>query len=292
MIGLKRGTVELCEHEKEWEVEAQNTIVRLRKILGDVIKDIQHVGSTSIFTIKAKPIIDIALAVDDFDDILAFEKELRDDGFYYRPNAQASLRNQLLFACGNYYDGSGDLQTHFIHVVLTGSMDWINYINFRDYLNSTPTVAKAYEDLKVSLAKEVPIDSGREKYLKGKHDFIVYTLRKALVNSFLGKTVDISIDRPIGSVHPKHDDIIYPVNYGYIPNVLGGDGEELDVYLLGVDTPVKEYTARIIGIVHRRNDVEDKLVAAPEGMSFTVEEIAEAVRFQEQYYDSEVEVLL
>lgn len=170
-------------------------------------------------------------------------------------------------------------------------MDWINYINFRDYFNSTPTVAKAYEDLKVSLAKESPIDSGREKYLKGKHDFIVYTLRKALVNSFLGKTVDISIDRPMGSIHPKHDDIVYLVNYGYIPNVIGGDGEELDVYLLGVDTPVKEYAARIIGIVHRRNDVEDKLVAAPEGMSFTVEEIAEAVRFQEQYYDSEVEVL-
>ena len=95
----------------------------------------------------------------------------------------------------------------------------------------------------------------------------------------------------MGSIHPKHDDIVYLVNYGYIPNVIGGDGEELDVYLLGVDTPVKEYAARIIGIVHRRNDVEDKLVAAPEGMSFTVEEIAEAVRFQEQYYDSEVEVL-
>ena len=233
---------------------------------------------------------DIALAVDDFEDILAFEKELRDDGFYYRPNAQASLRNQLLFACGNYYDGSGDIQTHFIHVVLTDSMDWINYINFRDYLNSTPTVAKAYEDLKVSLAEQAPIDGGREKYLKGKHDFIVYTLRKALVNSFLGKTVTISIDRPMGSIHPKHRDLIYPINYGYIPNVIGGDGEELDVYLLGVDTPVKEYTARIIGIIYRRNDVEDKLVAAPEGMLFTAKEITAAVRFQEQYYESEVEV--
>lgn len=116
------------------------------------------------------------------------------------------------------------------------------------------------------------------------------TLRKAPVKSYLGKIVDISIDRPIGSVHPKHDDIIYPINYGFIPKVLGGDGEELDVYLLGVDTPVKEYSARIIGIVHRHNDVEDKLVAAPEGISFTVEEITEAVRFQEQYYDSEIEV--
>ena len=59
MIGLKRGTVKLCEHEKEWEIEAQNTISRLKKILGNVIKDIQHVGSTSILSIKAKPIIDI-----------------------------------------------------------------------------------------------------------------------------------------------------------------------------------------------------------------------------------------
>ena len=75
-----------------------------------------------------------------------------------------------------------------------------------------------------------------------------------------------------------------------IPKVLGGDGEELDVYLLGVDAPVKEYAARIIGIVHRRNDVEDKLIAAPEGRNFTVEEIMEAVRFQEQYYDSEIEI--
>lgn len=292
MIGLKRGTVQLCEHKKEWEIEAQNTIARLKEILGDVIKDIQHVGSTSILTIKAKPIIDIAVAVDEFDDILVYEKELKDAGFYYRPNAQASLRDQLLFACGNFYDGTGELQTHFIHVVLTGSMDWINYINFRDYLNKTPSAAKAYEDLKVSLAQQAPVDSGREKYLKGKHDFIVYTLRKALVNSYLGKTVTIKIERPIGYMHQKKNyTLTYPINYGYIPGIIGGDGEELDVYLLGVDIPLSEFTGKIIGIVHRHNDIEDKLVMAPEGMSFTAEEIADAVRFQEQYYESEIKIL-
>ena len=290
MIGLKRGMVKLCEHEKEWEMEAQNTISRLKQILGDVIKDIQHVGSTSIPSIKAKPIIDIALAVDDFDDILGFEKELKNAGFYYRPNAQVMIKNQLLFACGNFYKGTGDLQTHFIHVVRTNSMDWINYINFRDYLNNTPSVAKEYEDLKVSLALQVPTDSGREMYLKGKHDFIVYTLRKALVKSYLGKTVNIKIDRPIGSIHPNHPDLIYPMNYGYIPNVFGGDGKELDVYLLGIDVPVEEYTARIIGIVYRHNDVEDKLVAAPEGFNFDQIKISEAVLFQEQYYESEIEI--
>ena len=290
MIGLKRGTVKLCEHEKEWEIEAQNTISRLKKILGNVIKDIQHVGSTSILSIKAKPIIDIAVAVDDFNDILALEKELKDEGFYYRP--QSDLGGQLLFASGSLYEGTGDLQTHFIHVVRTNSMDWMNYINFRDYLNSTPPVAKEYEALKVSLALQAPIDSGREKYLKGKHDFIVYTLRKALVKSYLGKTVDIKIDRPIGCVHKKEKySLTYPINYGYIPSVIGGDGEELDVYLLGVDKPVTEYRVKIIGIAHRENDIEDKLIAAPVGLNFTKEEIEQAINFQEQYYETHIEII-
>ena len=144
--------------------------------------------------------------------------------------------------------------------------------------------------MKVSLALQAPIDSGREKYLRGKHDFIVYTLRKALVKSYLGKIVHIKIDRPIGSVHPKHSGITYPINYGYIPNVLSGDGEEVDVYLIGVDVPVEEYVARIIGIVHRHNDVEDKLVAAPEETDFTKEEIEKLLYFQEQYYKYEIEI--
>ena len=71
--------------------------------------------------------------------------------------------------------------------------------------------------------------------------------------------------------------------------MLGGDGEELDVYLLGVDEPVEEFECRIIGIPHRMNDVEDKLIAAPEGMNFTLEQMAESIRFQEQYYDTYIE---
>lgn len=118
-----------------------------------------------------------------------------------------------------------------------------------------------------------------------------YQTRKNLVKSYLGKTVTIKIDRPIGYVHKKADcSLTYPINYGYIPDVVGGDGEELDVYLLGVNEPVCEYTAKIIAVVHRNNDVEDKLVAVPEGISFTKEEIENAIRFQEQYYETEIEV--
>jgi inorganic pyrophosphatase len=120
---------------------------------------------------------------------------------------------------------------------------------------------------------------------------MTYEERKAQVNAYLGQIVTIGIDRPIGYVHVKEKySLTYKINYGYIPGVLGGDGEELDVYLLGMDHPVEEYTARIIGIVHRENDVEDKLVAAPIGVRFTAEEIYEAVRFQEQYYDTEIEI--
>ena len=121
--------------------------------------------------------------------------------------------------------------------------------------------------------------------------FMTMEERKAFVRSYLGKTVHIGIDRPIGYVHQKETyALTYPINYGYIPGVLGGDGEEMDVYLLGVDAPVDEFDAHIIAIVHRENDVEDKLVGAPEGMAFTKEEIAAAVDFQEQYYRSRIEV--
>lgn len=116
--------------------------------------------------------------------------------------------------------------------------------------------------------------------------------REALVRGYLGKIVTIGIDRPIGYVHHKEGTdrvLVYPINYGYIPDVFGGDGEELDVYLYGVDTPVMEYRGRIVGIAFREDDVEDKLIMASDGMIPTAEEIAEAIHFQEKYYHTRVE---
>ena len=108
------------------------------------------------------------------------------------------------------------------------------------------------------------------------------------LKEFLGKEVYIVIDRPLGSAHPKHDDIIYLVNYGYIPDTLGGDGEEIDVYLLGVSVPVRDFAYRIIAVVVRLDDNENKLVAAPVGAEFTKEEIESFISFQEQYFDSRI----
>ena len=112
--------------------------------------------------------------------------------------------------------------------------------------------------------------------------------RMAISKTYLGKSVDIVIDRPIGYVHKN---IKYPVNYGYIPGVFASDGEEQDVYLLGVNEPQKEYSAEIIGVIYRDDDNEDKLVAAPKGKIFNQAEIMELVHFQEQFFKMHVDAL-
>ena len=114
--------------------------------------------------------------------------------------------------------------------------------------------------------------------------------REELIQSLLGKTVDVVIDRPIGFVHVTNGVTLrYTVNYGYLPGILGGDGEEQDVYILGVNRPLKRFRGPIVGVIRRADDSEDKLVAAPEGMVLRREQIAEAVHFVEQYFDSTFE---
>ena len=104
----------------------------------------------------------------------------------------------------------------------------------------------------------------------------------------IGEIVKVTVDRPLGSCHPEYPDMRYPVNYGYVEGVFAGDGEEQDVYILGVDEPVREFVGRVIAVIHRLDDVEEKWVAAPAGTWFSKEEIWERVRFQEQYFQSSV----
>ena len=100
----------------------------------------------------------------------------------------------------------------------------------------------------------------------------------------VGKTVKVIIDRPLGSRHPKYKDMIYPINYGYIEGIIAPDGEEQDAYVLGVDTAVKEFKGKVIAVIHRHDDIEEKWVVAPDGVDFSDEEIARQVFFQEQYF--------
>ena len=112
-------------------------------------------------------------------------------------------------------------------------------------------------------------------------------LRSQILRRYLGQRVHIVVDRPVGC---NHKGILYPLNYGYLPGVIAGDGEEQDAYILGISVPLKEFDGIVIGAAVRKDDVEDKLIAAPEGMSFTPEEMEKAVHFQEQYFHSHIVV--
>lgn len=107
------------------------------------------------------------------------------------------------------------------------------------------------------------------------------------MEEYLGKTVKVVMDRPLGSRHPEHG-FIYPVNYGYIPNTEAGDGEEIDAYILGEFEPLKEYEGRVIAVIKRHNDEEDKLVVSKYGYNYNKAQIRALTEFQERYFDVEI----
>ena len=106
----------------------------------------------------------------------------------------------------------------------------------------------------------------------------------------IGKIVKVIVDRPLGSYHPTHKNIYYSVNYGYISEIMAGDGEEQDAYILAVDVPLTEFTAKVIAIIHRKNDNENKWIVVPENLMLSKEEILKAVDFQEKHFDIESEI--
>ena len=108
------------------------------------------------------------------------------------------------------------------------------------------------------------------------------------MSRIIGEEFKVIIDRPIGSTHPDNDDVVYEVNYGYIEGVMAPDGEWQDAYILGVDRAVERFTGKVISIIHRIDDIEDKWVVCPDNCMFSQEEILEKVSFQEQFFQVEI----
>jgi len=125
------------------------------------------------------------------------------------------------------------------------------------------------------------VDFGMEEYEKA------LGMQQVEAYDYIGNTVQVRIDRPLGSKHPKHG-FMYPVNYGFVPNTVSGDGEELDCYVLGIDEPIDCFQGKCIAVIHRVNDDDDKLIVVPEEKEYTDEEIRRLTNFQEQYFESEV----
>lgn len=173
MLGLKRGTVALLPHERSWEDAAQQMAEQLWQVLGDAAQDIQHVGSTAITHISAKPIVDIAVGMDDPERALDFCAALEERGIIFRDHGTDD-EGGLLFVTGDFV---ADTRTSHIHVVVWRGKAWYNYIDFRDYLNGVPEAAHRYETEKLRLAAMYPHD--RVRYTQGKEPIIADLLVEA-----------------------------------------------------------------------------------------------------------------
>jgi GrpB-like predicted nucleotidyltransferase (UPF0157 family) len=173
ILGVKHSEVKLIDHNPEWETNAKYTIKQLWNIFGTTVKDIQHIGSTAIHHIKAKPVIDIAVLTQDFEKVLTLSPVLEEKGFFFI-GWEGKENKQPVFQCGEYVQGENNMRvlTHYIHIVMQGNRQWNNYINFRDYMNAFPDVAIEYEALKLKLADENKNGGNLHTYHDGKRDYV------------------------------------------------------------------------------------------------------------------------
>lgn len=170
MIGIEPGKAVLFPYSDEYKTIANNTIKNLKNILGNLAVRIEHVGSTAIIGIKAKPIIDIAIGVKNFDDINSIKNTLEKNGFYF---SKMKLNNSVM----SYKCEIGTKRTHNIHIVIFKEERWQEFVLFRDYLNKYPKIAKKYEKLKEDLSRKYK--NNIHKYTEQKSQFISNIIDKA-----------------------------------------------------------------------------------------------------------------
>lgn len=169
-VGLKRGTVVLKKHSPEWAKSFEEEKQRLLELAGDVVVDIQHIGSTAVPNLKAKPIIDMLMGVNSLSDVDSIKSLLEANVYEHRPNGSNELK--ALFV-----KGPEEKRTHYLHITEVGSKVWDDDLAFRDYLRSHPKVVKKYKNLKRKLAEQYA--DTRELYTKGKAEFIEATIKTA-----------------------------------------------------------------------------------------------------------------
>jgi len=188
ILGVKHGVVELYDHDPEWEENAADTIKKLWNILGSTAKDIQHIGSSAIRNIKAKPVIDIAVSVLNFNEVLSLSPYLEKEGFIFL-GWEGNENRQPVFQCGEYIPEEKimNILTHYIHIVMSDSQQWKNYINLRDYMNAFPNVAYEYETLKIRLSEE-----NKDNYLNyhnSKQNYIIEIIKTANIWDVSGRNL-------------------------------------------------------------------------------------------------------
>ena len=169
MLGLNKDSVKLCPYDPSWKDEFEKEKNILKQVLGDYALDIQHVGSTAIPGLSAKPIIDIAVAVESLDVLHKLIPILEEAGYGVKDSI-ADKGEVLASKGGEAYN------THFVHVEVKDGVYWNNHILFRDYLIQHPEYIKKYEDMKQNVFNKF---KDRKAYTAHKSSFIQEVLKLA-----------------------------------------------------------------------------------------------------------------
>ena len=274
MLGLKKGAAEFHAHDITWAAEAEKTISHLRSIFKEYACDIQHIGSTAVQKIKAKPVIDIAVGVTDIRIVDILKNKLRFNGFIY-DSARSNESRRIFFRLKYSPQENINLKTHNIYIVAHNCRLWLDYIVFRDYLNINEYKAREYESLKLTL-------NGKYKYalpsyIKAKSDFIRKTIDDNFNTMLLGKVISIKLDAASQADYPKPGEGIHPLAYGQADCL-----QCQDIYIIGghnLDYS-RKFKGKLIAYIISRGDNKKIWVAARDGDVFYKPEILEAVGSQ------------
>lgn len=164
MIGLNRHTVRVVEHNRGWPGVAAKACRQVRETGGVLLCDVQHVGSTAVVGLPAKPILDLAAAVTTFDVIPELIEKLTALGYIYRGDGEESGGHLFV------WESEPNVRTVHLHVVTLDDVQWTNYLRFRDLLREDAGIRERYAELKQELSKRFPDD--RRSYTDSKHAFI------------------------------------------------------------------------------------------------------------------------
>lgn len=165
-------------------------------------------------------------------------------------------------------------------------IDYLTNIGYTEFTIGVEEDNEIAKHIYFKLGFNDAIDKGHgDEFDTSEYTLYLKDINNINTKSYIGKTITAKIDRKMGSKHPKHG-FIYTINYGYIPNTISGDGEELDCYVLGVFEPIESFTGECIAVIHRLNDNDDKLVLVPENKKYTSDEIRVLTEFQERFFES------
>lgn len=202
--------------------------------------------------------------------------------------------NNICFCIEHHIPGVSEINT--IESLIVAKADCISYINnfeyFKKYelsnnLKSINAIEKLLTKIKsiYGIMDNESIAKYSNELIRIKRELEEKKMEVANAKDYLKKDVVVKIDRQLGTNHPKHG-FMYMLNYGFIPNTISGDGEELDAYVVGVFEPVEEFEGHVIAIIHRINDDDDKLIVAPKGVDYSDDAIRAMTEFQERFFES------